>query len=324
MSSQIDFFLLGIENCRREIIVVYQDISTLSFLIMNTTLNTILAINVSAQWKAGKASLGPSISILRALPVKGHEAIGPFVFFDHLGPMPPASQELGAHPHAGIEVITYLIEGKNNHRDSAGNSGVVSSGGAQWMTAGRGILHAESLGDPVAPIFHAVQLWTRLPERLENSEPRYRAVKADEVPEIKIEGNTLRLLAGEFSSVTEKLGPIQLAQPALLLHLKLAPGAMMTLPLPQEFELGAYVLAGSVQMGHSKARLARGEMVLLSKGNSLQLQNPSETETCDLLFLGGEPAERPLVFHGSFVFNSLAKAKQAERDYFDGKMGELD
>src|SRR6202158_265700 len=113
-----------------------------------------------------------TFTVRRALPNPDHRAIGPWVFLDHFGPYRanPGVDGVGAHPHAGIETVTYLLSGRNEHRDSAGHRGIVSAGGAQWMTAGRGIVHSERpLAQSEAELtVHGIQLWTTLPRALKS------------------------------------------------------------------------------------------------------------------------------------------------------------
>ncbi len=277
-------------------------------------------------WPAHTARLGPDMAIRRALPGAKTQSIGPFVFMDHVGPMPSPRQSLAAHPHAGIEVITYLIEGANEHRDSFGNRGQTHSGGAQWLTAGRGMLHAERIGETqdgeTTAVFNAVQLWTRLPIELENCEPRYRAVAPEQIPEYHAAGITLRLVAGA-STLFLAHGPVKLAQDALLMHMKLEPGASTRIDLSLQQEFGLYVVSGELCLGERHECLPQGHIAVLEKSDMLLVTNTSN-EPGECLLLGGEPAPQPLVYHGSFVFNSASKALEAERAFVQGLMGTLD
>lgn len=277
---------------------------------------------IKQQWQAQKARVGPAITVLRALPSTPIEAIGPFVFLDHVGPMPTPNHGLAAHPHAGIEVITYLIEGANEHRDSAGHSGFVTSGGAQWITAGRGMLHAEQIGLAAYPTFQAIQLWTRLPVADEDVAPRYAAVTTEQVLEYRVDGVKIRLLAGSIAPLLAQQGPIELMQPSLLAHIILEPNAQITVPVDSNFELGAYSINGQMSVGGVEV-LSNHQMVMFETTHELTFKNNSDASS-EILLLGGERAQRPLVFHGSFVFSSKAKALQAEQAFFAGEMGQLD
>lgn len=265
------------------------------------------------------------MTVRRVLPSQKVEAIGPFVFVDHIGPMPSPRQSLPAHPHAGIEVITYLMKGHNEHRDSLGHIGRTSSGGAQWLTAGRGMLHAERIGDAEAKsddddTFHAVQLWTRLPAALEDCAPSYRAVLPDQVPEWRGDGALARLIAGQHALFSDP-GPVQLQVKALLVHVRLDARRSLQLVLDLVGEYGIYVLSGSMQVAGEIIR--PGQCLFLTSRDQVVLEaalgGPAEC-----LLLGGTPAERPLVYAGSFVFGSQHKADIALQAFRDGAMGTLD
>ena len=138
-------------------------------------------------WQAQVAPVG-NFEVLRALPTSQVQAVGPFVFLDHFGPAPARAETLPAHPHAGIEVMTVLLEGGNEHRDSMGHKGTVKTGGAQWMSAGSGILHAETALPELGATVHGLQLWARLPVALQDAEPAYRSVGAEDVPQWQYKG----------------------------------------------------------------------------------------------------------------------------------------
>jgi redox-sensitive bicupin YhaK (pirin superfamily) len=224
--------------------------------------------------------------------------VGPFVFLDHFGPITVKDGPgIPAHPHAGIEVITYLFEGEQVHRDSLGNRSRVGAGGAQWITAGRGVIHAEK--PDVGSVIHGVQIWASLPRALKHIEPRYQGVQAAGVPSVSIGAAAIRILAGELSGST---GPIALAQPSLLFHIKAT--AETAIPVPPEFHLGIYRLTGQLDV------LSPGEAVTFPAG--------------EYILLGGEPAEEPLLFGGPFVMDTPEHLQQAQRDYHQGRMGTLD
>ncbi|MDO8768339.1 MAG: pirin family protein [Burkholderiaceae bacterium] len=277
--------------------------------------------SVAALWQAEVAPVG-HFTVLRALPGKQTQAVGPFVFLDHFGPAAASPEALPAHPHAGIEVMTYLLEGANEHRDSYGHRGVVQAGGAQWMRAGRGILHAETNLPQLAPTIHGLQIWARLPTELQDCEPEYKAISTAEVPEWQDGAVGLRLLSGHYAG---KVGPIALASPSILLHVTLPAGASWTTAaLPAGFELAIYGIAGQVQLaGDAAVDLQRGSFALLAS-RAVTVNNRQAGSTASLLLLGGVPAARPLVFGGPFVLDSQAAVKKAYQDYFAGHMRTLD
>ena len=278
---------------------------------------------IALQEKADIAPLGPGMSVLRALPLNDLEAVGPFVFLDHLGPIPAPQRGVPPHPHAGIEVISYVFEGAIEHRDSLGHSGRVTSGGAQWLTSGRGILHAEKPGADTTPYYHGVQMWTRLPRAADDSAPQYHSVSAENIPEAVGNGWKLRLPAGELPTLIPTPGPIHLAQPTLLAHLRLEPGASLIVPLNPTHELAVYILSGEARLGEAQTPLPLHTITLLSPADAITLANADNATVSEMLIFGGQPAERPLIFHGSFVFSTEEDARRAVQDYRTGRMGNL-
>jgi redox-sensitive bicupin YhaK (pirin superfamily) len=245
------------------------------------------------------------------------------VFLDHFGPfrVKPGEDGVGAHPHAGIETVTYLLSGRNEHRDSAGHTGVVAAGGAQWMTAGRGIVHAEH---PLAETedeltMHGIQLWTSLPRAQKLMAPRYQRIDAQAIPDVVREGAHVRVIAGEFAGVK---GPASTLMPTFLWHVRLDAGASLEAPIPSDYEAGVYVIGGSAEVG-ADTRVSTGELAVLAAGEgALRLSNTG-TAPLDVMMLGGTPAEGPLVFHGPFVMNSVEQVRAAEIAYRTGKMGDI-
>lgn len=264
-----------------------------------------------------------TFSVRRALPDPQRRSIGPWVFLDHFGPyrIRPGVDGVGPHPHAGIETVTYLLSGRNRHRDSAGHTGIVGPGGAQWMTAGRGIVHAEApLAQNEAEMtMHGIQLWTSLPRALKMMTPRYQRIEASAIPEVAFSGGTLRVVAGEHAS---RLGPAEMLMPLLLWHVSLRTGGRFDGEIPAGFELGAYVIAGEAAVDGDTIGRA-GQLIVFEGTVGVAGIANNGPDPLELLLLGGAPAEGPLVFHGPFVMNSLEQIRYAERAFHEGKMGAL-
>lgn len=265
-----------------------------------------------------------TFTVRRALPARDRHAVGPWVFLDHFGPfkVTPGVDGVGPHPHAGIETVTYLLSGRNEHRDSAGHTGIVAAGGAQWMTAGRGIVHAER---PLAASddelhMHGIQLWTSLPRLAKLMAPRYQRLEASAIPSVDRGGARVRVVAGNLEGLE---GPAEVLMPLVLAHVTLAAGATWEAAVTDGFEMAAYVIAGTVAAGdgaHAKA----GEIALFGMdGERISLSNPG-AGAAEVMLLGGAPAEGPLVFHGPFVMNSVEQVRAAEVAYRTGRMGTLE
>ena len=264
-----------------------------------------------------------TFTVRRALPDRERRSVGPWVFLDHFGPFPitPGDDGVGAHPHAGIETVTYLLSGRNEHRDSAGNTGIVAAGGAQWMTAGRGIVHAEK---PLAEadrelVQHGIQLWTTLPRALKMMAPRYQRLDAAAIPAVQREGVTLRVIGGEFEGTRS---PAETLMPLFLWHATIAPGASLRTPVSAALEVAAYVIDGTAAVAEHRA--SQGQLILWEDIEGVVAIANAGSSPLEVLVLGGAPAEGPLVFHGPFVMNSVDQVRAAEIAYRTGRMGHLE
>ncbi len=265
-----------------------------------------------------------TFTVKRALPDRNRRTVGPWVFLDHFGPFTVRAgggDGVGPHPHAGIETVTYLLEGRNEHRDSAGHTGIVSAGGAQWMTAGKGIVHAERpLPEGDGPIVqHGIQLWTTLPRALKMMPPHYQRIEASDIPVLQGRGWTAKVVAGQLEDQT---GPGRALMPLFLWHVHVAAGAEFIANIRDEEEVAAYVIDGQ-GLADGQAFQAGQLIVFKDEPGNISLRNPAAGDL-NLMILGGAPAEGPLVFHGPFVMNSAAQVRHAERAYLTGQMGTLE
>lgn len=272
-----------------------------------------------------------TFSVRRALPDHQRKSVGPWVFLDHFGPFRvrlgkdgPGEDGVGPHPHAGIETVTYLLSGRNEHTDSAGHRGIVGPLGAQWMTSGRGIIHAEypRPEHEAEMTQHGMQLWTTLPRDKKLMAPRYQRIDANDIPTINRDGVTVRVVAGDFEHTS---GPANVLMPTLLWHVTLAPNATFEARIPQGHEVAAYVMAGMAAFSDGLQRLGVGALVVYEDAvgeSGISFRNSGIT-LLDVMVLGGAPAEGPLVFHGPFVMNSIEQVRAAERAYHAGEMGTL-
>ncbi len=250
----------------------------------------------------------------RALPVNVRVALGPFVFLDHYRHHSQRGIGDKPHPHAGIEVISYLLEGGVEHRDSLGFRDTLGPGDAQRIRAGRGLLHAEQPSGGR----HGLQLWTSLPPSMKFVEPEYASFRAGDIPEIDLAGARVRVLAGTVNDVT---GPMQTAQPTVLAHVRLQAGAQVQLDVDAA-ELGFYVLDGAAE-GPSGEALGPGALALFGPGDTVTLKASGEQAT-DIALLGGDGVQGELIFAGPFVMDTPENARRAQQDFLSGKMGRLD
>jgi redox-sensitive bicupin YhaK (pirin superfamily) len=199
--------------------------------------------------------------------------------------------------------------------------GVVAAGGAQWMTSGRGIIHAEHpLAESEAELtMHGIQLWTTLPRALKTMEPRYQRIGAEAIPSVRDGETTVRVIAGEYAGTA---GPAATLMPTLLWHVSVDAGATFEASLPAGYEAGAYVIEGRGRFG-ADTEAAIGQIAVFGAGEGpLRIENRGDAKL-EVMVLGGAPAEGPLVFHGPFVMNSVEQVRAAEIAYRTGRMGEL-
>ncbi|GAA4033827.1 pirin family protein [Actimicrobium antarcticum] len=271
---------------------------------------------------------GAGFEVQRAVPAAGLEAVGPFIFVDHFGPVDYApGKAMGApdHPHAGIETLTYFFEGGGmRHRDSLGNVSTLQAGGAQWMRAGRGIVHDESPDEALlrdGGRVHGAQLWINLPSDHKMDAPQYQAYDADQIPHwTEQDGKVqLRLIAGQLG---ERTGPVASFGNPWLLHLTLQADARCVVPLDGVAQAAVYVVAGSGCCGIDRTEGAPGQLIQLEGQGSALIE--AGAAGLDVLVLGGDPLDAPIVRHGPFVMNTHRQLQQAVQDFQQGKMGRIE
>ena len=250
----------------------------------------------------------------RALPVERQPSLGPFVFLDHYRHRSRRGIGDKPHPHAGIEVISYLLDGGVEHRDSVGFRDRLGPGDAQWIRAGRGMLHAEQ---PTGGR-HGLQLWTSLPPSMKFAEPEYASFRASDIPRIDLPHARVRVIAGTVDGVT---GPMRNATPTVFAHVELDAGAAVELGVDAQ-QLGAYVLEGALA-GEGNDTFEAGTLVVFGPGARVGLQ-AAGGQSAHVALLGGDPVEGELIFDGPFVMDTPERIVQAKRDFLSGKMGRLD
>lgn len=250
----------------------------------------------------------------RALPTPDRKSVGPFVFVDHYRHRSRRGIGDKPHPHAGIEVLSYLLDGGVEHRDSMGFRDVLGPGDAQWIRAGRGILHAEQ----PASGRHGLQLWTSLPAAQKFADPAYASYRAADIPRIQSPGVDLRVIAGR---VGDAEGPMKMTTPTVFAVVRLDAGSTARLAVDPAAELGLYVLDGNVNMPDGTP-IGPGTLAVLGAGSSVATTADGVAATVALI--GGQPAEPPILFSGPFVMDTPEHLTQAKRDYASGKMGRLD
>ncbi|HWE99713.1 MAG TPA: pirin family protein [Caulobacteraceae bacterium] len=266
--------------------------------------------------EAHRKDLG-GFEVGRVLPQIAHRSVGPFVFFDHMGPAMfeaglPASADVRPHPHIGLATVTYLFEGEITHRDSVGSVVPIRPGEVNWMTAGRGITHSERFdrlrreGGPI----QGIQAWVALPDADEEMEPAFSHHGPDDLPTHEGQGLWARLVAGEAFGARAKV-PVR--SPMFYVHWRLQGGARAALEAPYP-ERAAYVADGRVDVDGRE--LKRGEMAIFEPGETPVF---TALEPSQVMLLGGEPLG-PRFLEWNFVSSSKARIEQAKADWRAGRM----
>jgi len=250
-------------------------------------------------------------------------AISPFLLLDYAGPhvFEPAEtpRGVGTHPHRGFETVTIVYDGEVEHKDSAGNGGVIGPGDVQWMTAAGGVIHQEfhskgftRAGGP----FRMVQLWVNLPAKDKMAAPGYQSIVDADIPVVDLDGGKARIIAGTLGG---KTGPARTFTPVNVWDVRLDDGADVTLDLPEGHTTLVVVLSGRVLVNGEDA--ASAEVLELSRtGTSARFTAEAETT---LLVLTGEPIDEPIVGYGPFVMNSEAEIRTAIDDFNSGRFGQM-
>jgi len=256
----------------------------------------------------------------------------PFLLLDHLGAVEYAPGEAkGApdHPHRGFETVTYMMDGKLEHRDSNGGGGLITDGATQWMTAGAGIVHSELPTEDIVAkggLFHGVQLWVNLPRAEKWTPSAYQDIDADRVSLLATEdaGAVVRLIAGELAG---HRGPGGTHTPITYAHATVSPGALLQVPWRKDFNALIYVLAGSGTVGPGRHPIREGQLAVLGDGDALIVRADARPEgpspTLELLLLGGTPIREQIAWYGPFVMNTREEIIQAIEDYQAGRMGRI-
>ncbi len=268
---------------------------------------------------------GGGFIIRRPFPVPGLQQVDPFLLVDEMGPIDyPPGEAIGApdHPHRGFETVTYVLEGETQHEDSAGHRGFLGAGDVQWMTAGRGVVHAEMPSSRLMKSggrMHGFQIWVNLPRRDKFIAPRYQEIKSATMPTGTSEDGLARVkvVAGEALG---KKASIETRTPIVYQHWSLQPGASVEQPLPPEFNGFVFVFEGEALVGPDGRAVADGMMGMLGAGDVVKLAAKVKTE---LLLLAGVPLNEPMVRWGPFVMNEAAELQQAADDFRAGRMGEI-
>ncbi|MEZ5891602.1 MAG: pirin family protein [Parvularculaceae bacterium] len=250
-------------------------------------------------------------SVGRVLPYARRRTVGPFIFFDEMGPAnfaPGTGIDVRPHPHIGLATVTYLFEGEMRHRDSLGYDQVIRPGDVNWMTAGRGIVHSERTDEETrasGQTMHGIQSWVALPEAAEETEPSFHHHPQASLPVIEREGVLMRLVAGTAFGETS---PVKTFSPIFYLGVEAKAGAAV--PMPGDFEERAvYVLSGAVTINGD--RFERSHMIVFDEGEAADIV---ALEPSRLMLLGGAPVGERFIWW-NLVSSRKERIEQAKADW---------
>ena len=253
----------------------------------------------------------------RVLPFAKHRTVGPFVFFDHMGPIEmaagvPRSADVRPHPHIGLSTVTYLFAGEMRHQDSLGSDLRIRPGEVNWMTAGRGVTHSERFDGPLRDhggLMHGVQAWVGLPDGQEEIDPAFAHHAGDDLPIIEGGGLTARLIAGRAFGAAAK---VKTHSPMVYAHWSLAAGASAGLDADYP-ERAAYVAAGEVEVDGRVWQAS--QMLVFAPGETVAIK---ADRPATVMVLGGEPIG-PRRIWWNFVSSSAERIEQAKADWTAGR-----
>jgi redox-sensitive bicupin YhaK (pirin superfamily) len=257
-------------------------------------------------------------SVRRVLPAGGQQTVGPFIFFDHMGPAvfaPGSGVDVRPHPHIGLATVTYLFDGEFMHRDSLGTAQLIRPGDVNWMVAGRGIVHsertpAEGRNAPTGAPIHGIQTWVALPRSHEETSPSFQHHPARTLPEIRGEGAVLRLIAGEAFG---HRAPTAVFAPMFYVDAALEPGAAAALP-HDHVERAVYVAEGAIEV--EGVRYGAGQMVVVTESIEVTVRAVGPAR---VMLLGGARLDGPRFIWWNFVSSSRERIEQAKRDWREEK-----
>ncbi len=262
---------------------------------------------------------GAGVKLTRVLTNQLQRRLDPFLMLDAFGSDKADDYIAGFpdHPHRGFETITYMLEGRMRHRDSAGNEGLLGPGGVQWMTAGRGVIHSE-LPEQQEGRMEGFQLWLNLAGKDKMRDPWYRDIPTAEIPELRTdEGVQVRVIAGESHGLA---GAVQREQTEpLYLDLHLPAGARFEQQLPATHNAFVYVYRGSLKIGEAKVPQQRMAILANAAGSDGIVVQAGEEPTRAIL-IAGRPLNEPIAQYGPFVMNTQAELMQAVRDFQEGRL----
>jgi redox-sensitive bicupin YhaK (pirin superfamily) len=281
--------------------------------------------NVTAVTQGRETSDGAGVRLKRIIGQPDLDYLDPFLMLDAFGSDEATDYIAGfpSHPHRGIETVTYMLAGRMRHEDDTGNAGVLGPGGAQWMTAGRGIIHSE-MPEQEEGEMRGFQLWVNLPRKSKMCPPHYQNIEPGEIPEVTRDGGvTVKLIAGKLDGVEGPVRGIE-ADPQYM-DIRIPAGAVSDHDIAPDHNAFVYVFGGGAEIGAGEdtdAKLIRdGDLAVLGAGDAVRIR--AGDEGARLILVAGRPLNEPVFKYGPFVMNSKEEIVQAINDYQNGTFSGL-
>ncbi len=260
-----------------------------------------------------ETSDGAGVKLRRIIGGPDLNMLDPFLLFDEFGSDNPDDYIAGfpPHPHRGFETITYMLNGKFKHKDSAGNEGLLTDGSVQWMTAGRGVIHSE-MPEKTDGLARGFQLWLNLPKKLKMIDPSYNDIPSNKIPEVNFEHGKVRIISGEYKNIK---GPGQPHTGMNYFDVELNQSENIEIPLDDYWNTFVYVYSGEAIVAGQRVR--QGQLAILSEKGQLNfISNGTSVLKC--IVVSGEPINESVARGGPFVMNTKAEVLQAFNDYQNG------
>lgn len=267
-----------------------------------------------------KTSDGDGVKLTRVLTQDLQRRLDPFLMLDAFG-SDEAEDYIGGfpdHPHRGFETVTYMLEGKMRHKDSAGNEGLLVNGGVQWMTAGRGVIHSE-MPEQENGLMKGFQLWVNLPSHLKMSKPSYKDFTSSEIPFVQKKGLLIKVIAGEFEQIKGAVQKKHTLPQYLDIHFENTKTEPFSFPLEKTKNAFIYVYEGAARVGDPDETMtvSEGYMAILSNsGEAIKISSQGKAK---MILIAGEPINEPIEQYGPFVMNSRQEILNTIKEYQSGR-----
>ena len=258
-----------------------------------------------------KTSDGAGVNLTRIIGTPELNMLDPFLLLDEFGSENPNDYIAGfpPHPHRGFETITYMMNGKFRHRDSAGNEGYLRDGSVQWMTAGRGVIHSE-MPEQTEGLVRGFQLWLNLPQKKKMIDPAYQDIHAERIPVIHETNGSFKIISGTYKRIT---GPGKSHSPVLIMDIHINKNSECIIPVSSGWNAFGFIYEGNV---FSDQYVSKGQ--LATYGMAGKIHYKTKDNAAGVFLAAGEPLNEPVARGGPFVMNTREEILQAFSDYQEG------